>query len=302
MDSSQLCTICPRTCRVNRENKELGFCRMTERATVSRAALHMWEEPCISGKEGSGTVFFSGCNLQCVYCQNKKIASGEIGMEISTERLAEIFLNLQEKHANNINLVTPTHFIRPIKEALLLAKKRGLAIPIVYNTGGYELVKSLRELEGLIDIYLPDFKYYDDEIAKKYSKAEDYLFYASSALKEMVRQTKGFVFDENGMMKRGVIVRHLALPGCIEDSKNVIKYLYETYGDDIILSIMNQYTPLEYVKDIPELNRKLTEEEYEELVNFAIDLGVENGFIQEGETAEESFIPDFDYQGIILQT
>ncbi len=297
-DDSQ-CTLCPRMCQVKRENQELGFCRMPRKITVSRAALHMWEEPCISGEEGSGAVFFSGCNLQCVYCQNKQIASGEIGMEISIEKLAEIFLNLQEKHANNINLVTPTHFIRPIKRALLLAKERGLILPVVYNTSGYELVESLKELEGLIDIYLPDFKYYDNAIAKKYSNAEDYFFYASCAVKEMMRQIKELILDERGIMKKGVIVRHLVLPGCIEDSKRVIKYLYETYGNSIMFSIMNQYTPLEYVKDIPELNRKLTEEEYEEIVNFAIDLGVENGYIQEGETAEESFIPAFDYEGII---
>lgn len=297
-DDSQ-CTLCPRMCQVKRENQELGFCRMPEKITVSRAALHMWEEPCISGEEGSGAVFFSGCNLQCVYCQNKKIASGEVGIEISIEKLAEIFLNLQEKQANNINLVTPTHFIRPIKKALLLAKERGLILPVVYNTSGYELVESLKELDGLVDIYLPDFKYYDNAIAKKYSNVEDYFFYASCAVKEMVRQTKELVLDERGMMKKGVIVRHLVLPGCIEDSKRVIKYLYETYGNNIMFSIMNQYTPLEYVKDIPELNRKLTEEEYEELVNFAIDLGVENGYIQEGETAQESFIPAFDYEGII---
>lgn len=297
-DDSQ-CTLCPRMCQVKRENQELGFCRMPKKITVSRAALHMWEEPCISGEEGSGAVFFSGCNLQCVYCQNKQIASGEIGMEISIEKLAEIFLNLQEKHANNINLVTPTHFIRPIKKALLLAKERGLILPVVYNTSGYELVESLKELEGLIDIYLPDFKYYDNAIAKKYSNVEDYFFYASCAVKEMMRQIKELILDERGIMKKGVIVRHLVLPGCIEDSKRVIKYLYETYGNSIMFSIMNQYTPLEYVKDIPELNRKLTEEEYEEIVNFAIDLGVENGYIQEGETAEESFIPAFDYEGII---
>lgn len=292
------CTLCPRMCRADRAAGQLGYCRMPDEIYAARAALHMWEEPCISGKEGSGTVFFSGCTLQCVFCQNEQIADGRIGRKISAERLAEIFLELQEKGANNINLVTPTHYVRQIKCALDKSRKEGLRIPVVYNTGGYETVETIKELEGYVDIYLPDLKYISRELSLKYSKAPDYFEKASAALAEMVRQTKEALYDERGMMKRGVIVRHLLLPGCLEDSKAVIRYLYKTYHNRVTISIMNQYTPLPQIAGYPELNRKVTEEEYEELVDYAIELGVENGFVQEGETAEESFIPTFDFEGI----
>lgn len=278
-----------------------GVCGMTNELKVARAALHFWEEPCISGKEGSGAVFFCGCALHCVFCQNQEIANGTVGKNISTGRLSEIFLELQEKGANNINLVTPGQFVPQITVALERAKSRGLIIPIVYNTSSYESVETIKMLDGLIDIYLPDFKYMEKELATKYSHAPDYPETAKKAIAEMVRQTGAAVFyddDEEGLMKRGTIVRHLTLPGCMEDSKNVIRYLYETYGDRIYISIMNQYTPLAHVKEYPELNRKITAEEYDELVDFAINLGVENGFIQEGETAEESFIPDFNCEGV----
>lgn len=247
----------------------------------------------ISGAHGSGTVFFSGCPLGCVYCQNRKISNGENGVAVTTEELTHIYLKLQEMGANNINLVTPTHYALAVRESVLDAKKRGLQLPIVYNTGGYEKVETLKMLEGIVDIYLPDFKYFGSEISARYSDAPDYFEVAKKAMDEMKRQA-GEPVVENGLMKRGVIVRHLVLPGYTEDSKKVIRYLYETYGDSIYLSIMNQYTPLENVKDYPEINRRITEEEYDEVVDFAIGLGVENAFIQEGETAEESFIPDFE--------
>lgn len=292
------CRLCPRNCGADRPAGQRGRCGKTDRLTVARAALHMWEEPCISGAEGSGTVFFSGCALGCVYCQNHEIAEGQTGKEITTERLAEIFLELQEKKANNINLVTAGHYLPQVIRALELAKENGLRIPVVYNTGGYEKAEAIRMLDGLVDIYLPDMKYMSPEIAGRYSSAPDYFTVASEALAEMVRQTGPAAFDHRDMMTKGVIVRHLQLPGCMEDSKRVIRYLYETYGDTIYISIMNQYTPLPHVKRWPELNRRITEAEYDELVDYAIDLGVENGFIQEGETASESFIPPFDIEGV----
>lgn len=300
------CTLCPRRCRVNRLFGEKGRCRVTADVFLSRAALHFWEEPCISGDCGSGTVFFSGCNLGCVFCQNHDIAKATIGKKVSIERLSEIFLELQDKGAANINLVTPTHYIPSITCALSQAKKNGLTIPIVYNTGGYESVETLKQLDGLVDIYLPDFKYIDPALSRKYSFAPDYPEVAKAALAEMFRQVGTPVFFESSgndddtppLMKKGIIVRHLALPGCEADSRAVLDYLYQTYGDDIFISIMNQYTPLSHVASYPELNRQITEEEYDRLTDYAVDLGIENGFIQEGETAEESFIPTFDYEGV----
>lgn len=294
------CTQCPRNCQKERQEKKpetYGYCRVSAKPTVARAALHFWEEPCISGEEGSGTVFFSGCNLRCVYCQNKEIAAGCRGKEISIERLAELFLELQAQGANNINLVTPSHYYLQIKQALLLVKQK-LNIPIIANTSSYDSVELLKELDGLIDIYLADYKYRDSTLAAKYSFAPDYPQVAEKALKEMYRQVGTPVFDEKGRMKRGMIVRHLLLPGCSKDSKAVIRYLYETFQDTVYLSIMNQYTPLGSIENYPELNRKITAEEYEKIVDFAIALGVENGFIQEGETADESFIPAFDGEGV----
>ena len=292
------CCLCPRECRADRRAGQAGRCGMTDQLVVARAALHMWEEPCITGRGGSGTVFFSGCALGCVYCQNHEIAAGHAGKQISVERLAEIFLELQAKGAENINLVTAGHFLPQVRKALGLAKAQGLTLPVVYNTGGYEKREAVCSLEGLVDVYLPDLKYMSPELASRYSYAPDYFEVASQALAQMVEQTGPPVFDERGMMTKGVIVRHLQLPGCLEDSRRVIRYLYETYGDDIYISIMNQYTPLPQTAPWPELCRRLTEEEYEELVDYAIGLGVENGFIQEGETAQESFIPPFDAEGV----
>jgi len=292
------CTLCPRNCSVDRTQGKAGYCKATDELIVARAALHMWEEPCISGENGSGTVFFSGCSVGCVYCQNYTIAKGLSGKRITIERLSDIFLELKNKNVNNINLVTPTHYAPQILEALTMAKGRGLNIPVVYNTSGYEKVETLRLLDGFVDIYLPDLKYMDENMAKRYSNAADYFKYASKAIEEMVRQAGNPEFDENGIMKKGVIVRHLILPGFVEDSKRIIEYLHRAYGNSIYISIMNQYTPLPHVKKYPEINRKLQDEEYEEVVNFAISLGVENGFIQEGETALESFIPPFNNEGV----
>ncbi len=292
------CILCPRECHVNRAAGKIGYCKETDELVVARAALHMWEEPCISGEEGSGTVFFSGCAMGCIYCQNHNIASGKAGKTISIERLAEIFIELQDKKANNINLVTPSHYIPQIVDAIKLARRKGLHIPIVFNCSGFEKVETLKLLEGYIDVYLPDLKYMDNEPAIKYSNCKDYFLYASRAIEEMVAQVGLPSFDDRGIMKKGVIVRHLTLPGYLEDSKKIIKYLNETYGDSIYISIMNQYTPLDTVKRYPELNRRITEEEYDILVDYAIELEIENGFIQEGETATESFIPEFNEEGV----
>lgn len=292
------CTLCPRMCRADRMAGKKGYCRMPAQLMAARAALHMWEEPCISGAEGSGTVFFSGCNMGCVFCQNGAIVAGQTARMISIERLTEIFLELQEKGANNINLVTPTHYVPQIREALLVAKDNGLRLPVLYNTSGYERVETLKLLEGLIDIYLPDMKYVSPALSEKYSHARDYFRCAKEAIKEMVRQIPEPELDTRGIMKRGVIVRHLVLPECMEDSKRAIRYLHQNFGERIYISILNQYTPVREFPDMPELSRTLSAEEYEEVVNYAVSIGVEQGFVQEGETAKESFIPMFDYEGL----
>lgn len=293
------CTLCPRKCHVNRLAGQVGFCGQTAELTAARAALHYWEEPCISGGTGSGAVFFSGCNLQCVFCQNHDIALGKSGRKISVERLTEIFLELQAKGAANINLVTPSHFIPQICLALERAKQSGLYIPIVYNSSGYENVVSLQLLEGLTDIYLPDLKYFSPETAAKYSHARDYFEKASAAIAEMFRQVGTPVFDgESGLLKKGVIVRHLLLPGQSADSKKVLRYLHDTYHNDIYVSIMNQYTPLPHIAAFPELNREITSAEYQKILNFADKIGIEQGYMQEGGSAAESFIPPFDGEGL----
>lgn len=294
------CEQCPRNCGVERKNNQketYGFCKVPNQPVVARAALHYWEEPCISGEEGSGTVFFSGCNLQCVYCQNQSIAKGERGKAITIERLSDIFLELQEKGANNINLVTPSHYYPQIKQALLRVKNQ-LHIPVISNTSSYESVEALQEMDGLIDIYLADYKYDSELLAQKYSHAANYPEVARKALIEMFRQVGEPVFSKEGKMKRGMIIRHLLLPGYVSESKDAIRYLYQTFKDSVYLSIMNQYTPMQNLDQFPELNRKVTEAEYEEVVDYAVELGVENGFIQEGDTADESFIPDFDDEGV----
>ena len=271
---------------------------------LARAALHFYEEPSISGKEGSGAVFFSGCNLKCVFCQNEKISRGLIGKEVSVEKLADIFLSLESQGANNINLVTPSHFIPQIKEALILAKEKGLSVPIVYNSSAYELPETLKMLEGLVDVYLPDFKYFDEDMALNYSKAANSPEVAKAAIAEMYRQVGEPLFDSRGIMKRGVIVRHLLLPGGVKNAKNVVSYLHETFGDSIYISLMNQYTPLDTAslkeagEQYPALLRKVTKREYERLLDYVLSLDIKNAYFQEGDTASESFIPEFDYTGI----
>ncbi len=292
------CHLCPRNCGVDRLAGQKGFCGVDAGIMVARAALHMWEEPCISGKEGSGAVFFSGCSLGCAFCQNRTISKGQSGKVITVEHLAELFLDLQAQKANNINLVTAGHFLPQVREALILAKEQGLTIPVVYNSSGYEKAEMLRYLEGLVDIYLPDLKYLEADLAGKYSHAKDYPEVAMKALEEMVRQVRTPEFDERGMMKKGVIVRHLLLPGHVRNSKKVLEYLYGTYGDQIYISLMNQYTPMPAMKDDPQLSRKVTDREYDRLLDHAISFGVTNCFIQEGETAKESFIPEFNGEGI----
>lgn len=288
------CMLCPRKCGVNRNNQELGFCKASNKLKIARYSLHYWEEPCISGDVGSGTIFFSNCNLKCIFCQNYDISTKDFGKEISIDRFSEICLSLQNMGALNINLVTPTHFIPLIKEGLVKAKSNGLIIPVVYNSSGYENVDSLRLLDGLIDIYLPDLKYYDDDLAIKFSNAKDYFNTATLAIDEMYRQVGSPVFD-NGIMKKGVIVRHLLLPTHSGDSKIIVKYLYDTYKDNIFISLMNQYTPIRNIKEYSELNTTVSNDEYDDLINYACDLGICNAFIQEGETQKESFIPDFTH-------
>ncbi len=295
---SEKCELCPRGCGVDRAHGERGRCGMPMEPVAARAALHYWEEPCISGAEGSGAVFFSGCPLGCVYCQNHEIAIGEVGKCVSEERLSEIFLELQEKGANNINLVTAGHFLYSVVPALVKARGSGLTIPVVYNTSGYERPEALRLLEGLVDIWLPDMKYRSSRLAERYSHAPDYPKWAALALEEMVRQAGSPVFDGRGMMRRGVIVRHLALPGCLADTKDVLEYLWDHYGDRIYVSLMSQYTPLPHAAAYPELARRLSKEEYEEAVEYALFLGMTKVYIQEGECAEESFIPAFRCEGI----
>ena len=286
------CNLCPRNCLVNR-TKENGVCGCSDKMVIARASLHMWEEPCISGETGSGTIFFSGCNLKCIFCQNYQISNEIIGSTVTIEEFSNICLNLEKQGANNINLVTPTPYVPLIIEGIKLAKQKGLKIPIVYNTSSYENVDTIKMLDGIIDIYLPDLKYFNDDYAIKYSHAKDYFKYASSTIKEMYKQVGKPIFNKDGIMTKGIIVRHMMLPGLLDDSKEIIKYLYETYGNNIYISIMNQYTPIKKFDRFTELNNKVSDNDYNELVNYACDLGIEKAFIQEGETQSESFIPDF---------
>ena len=293
------CCLCPRECHVNRLEGQRGFCGQTAVLKAARASLHPWEEPCLTGPAGSGAVFFTGCSLQCCFCQNHAIAAEGRGAELTVQRLALIFLSLEAQGAANLNLVTPTHYIPQIRSALLLAKKEGLSLPVVYNSSGYEKKESLALLEGLVDIYLPDLKYYSPELSLRYSRAQDYFEKAAPALAEMFRQTGPFVIDPaSGLMKRGMLVRHLVLPGQVKDSKRVLHYLHDTYGEQIYVSILNQYTPMPCAADFPELGRRVTPQEYGRVVDFCLRLGMENAYIQEGESAAPDFIPDFDLRGL----
>ncbi len=295
--SNQPCNLCPRNCLVNRKEGQRGYCLCDDKIYIARAALHRWEEPCISGESGSGAVFFSGCNLRCVYCQNFEIAAKRKGRLVTVQELARIFIGLQKKGAANINLVTPEPYILEIVQAIRLARKEGLQIPIVYNGSGYAKKELIENLQGLIDIFLTDFKYMDSALSERYSFAKDYPEVAKEALQAMVKVTGLPVFDENGMMQKGVIVRHLLLPGHKKNAKAVIDYVYKTYGDGVFISLMNQYTPFERLQKeavYQGLCRKVTKREYETVVDYMLLLGVTNAFVQEGDTAKESFIPDFD--------
>ncbi len=292
--SLEQCMLCPRRCRVNRLVGQVGYCGADARIKIGRYALHHWEEPPISGTRGSATVFFSGCNLGCVYCQNYKISTQNSGVYVSEEELCDIFLDLQKQGAHNINLVTPTHYIIGISNALTEAKKKGLTIPVVYNCGGYESSEALKMLDKKIDIYMPDMKYFNDKYARYYSKADQYFKYCSAAVAQMYEQVGKNEFDGDGIMKKGLIVRHLMLPGLLFDSKKILDYLYRTYKDDIYVSIMSQYTPMPQIRGkYPEIDRPLSKKYYDTLVNYAVKLGMTNVFIQEGGAAGESFIPDF---------
>ena len=288
------CSLCPRGCKVNRLNGEVGFCGAGAKVKIARAALHFWEEPCISGEEGSGTVFFSCCNMKCIYCQNYRISALNQGAEVSAEELSAKFLDLQKQGASNINLVTPTHFIPQLTDALSHAKKSGLRIPIVYNCGGYESVEALKMLAGYVNIYMPDMKYYNDKYAVEFSSAPNYFTTAQKAINEMFSQVGKPCFDERGIMQKGVIVRHMMLPGLMFDTKRIIDYLYETYGDDIYISLMSQYTPMPNVSGNKKLNRKISTEYYNAMVEYCIEKGIKNAFIQDGSSATESFIPEFN--------
>ena len=309
MDLSD-CTLCPRSCRVNRLAGRIGYCNVTADLFAARAALYYHEEPVISGSRGSGAVFFAGCNMGCVFCQNYAIAKAMTGTQLSSGRLTEIFLSLQEQGAHNVNLITAEHFLPQVIRSLRDAKDQGLTLPVVYNTGTYERVEAIQALEGLVDVWLPDFKYISPRLSLAYSHTPDYFQYASKALQEMVRQCPEPLFSDGShtldapddaddpLMVRGVLVRHLVLPGSTQDSMDILKYLHDTYGDQIFISIMNQYTPMPQVKDDPDLGRKLSSEEYEKVVDYAISLGITNGFIQEEGTASRRYIPAFDGTGI----
>ncbi len=298
MNKYENCLLCPRKCGINRRTGQTGVCGVSSEIKVARAALHYWEEPCISGKRGSGAVFFSGCSLHCVFCQNREISDGKEGKVISKERLSDIFIELADKGANNINLVTPGQYIPDIVWAVNDAKSRGMKLPIIYNTSGYENVTELKLLEGIVDVYLPDFKYMDSTLSARYSRAKDYPSGAKQALSEMVRQQPDVVIDDaTGLIQKGVIVRQLLLPGHVNDAKAVLKYLYDTYHDHVYISMMSQFTPIA-LKDYPEINRTVTKREYERLVNYALEIGITNAFIQEGDVAKDSFIPAFDCEGV----
>ena len=298
MNKYENCLLCPRKCGINRRTGQTGVCGVSSEIKVARAALHYWEEPCISGKRGSGAVFFSGCSLHCVFCQNREISDGKEGKVISKERLSDIFIELADKGANNINLVTPGQYIPDIVWAVNDAKSRGMKLPIIYNTSGYENVTELKLLEGIVDVYLPDFKYMDSTLSARYSRAKDYPSVAKQALSEMVRQQPDVVIDDStGLIQKGVIVRQLLLPGHVNDAKAVLKYLYDTYHDHVYISMMSQFTPIA-LEDYPEINRTVTKREYERLVNYALEIGITNAFIQEGDVAKDSFIPAFDCEGV----
>lgn len=293
LEKLESCEACPFKCKVNRLAGQIGRCKCNDKIKIDLYSLHYFEEPCISGKEGSGTVFFSNCNLNCIYCQNYKISQEGKGNEISVEELANIFLKQQESGANNINLVTPTMYVYQIIEAIKIAKSKGLTLPIIYNTNGYENVETIRELKGYVDIYLPDLKYYSDELAIKYSKAPNYFHIATNSILEMINQVGIPKFDSNGIMEKGVIIRHLVLPGHIQNSKHILKWLKENVDKKAYVSVMAQYFPTYKAKNDKYLNRKLNNKEYRDIENYLYTLDIENGYIQELGKHEEEYVPKF---------
>ena len=293
MEELKQCKICPHNCNVNRLNGKIGRCKCADKIKIALASVHNYEELCISGINGSGTIFFSNCNMNCIYCQNYEISQLGKGKEISIKELADIFINQQEKGVNNINLVTPTMYAFQIIEAIKLAKKNGLIIPIIYNTNGYEKIETLKALQGYIDVYLPDLKYYSNKLSIKYSKVNNYFSVATEAIKEMYRQVGTPKFNEDGIMQRGIIIRHLVLPNHIQNSKNILKWIKENMPQDVYVSIMAQYFPTYKAKEDELLNRKLTKKEYKEIENFLYTLDLKNGYIQELGEHEEEYVPDF---------
>lgn len=294
MQELEKCNICPHNCEINRLNGEVGRCKATDKVKVALASIHKFEEPCISGEKGSGTVFFSNCNLRCIFCQNYKISQLGLGEEISIEELADIFIDEQNKNVENINLVTPTMYVYQIIEAIKIARSKGLYIPIVYNSNGYENVETIKKLKGYIDIYLPDLKYSNDKISYKYSGIKHYFESATAAIKEMYNQVGNPVLDENGIMKKGLIIRHLVLPNNLQNSKDILKWINDNIEKKVFVSIMAQYFPTHKSNQFPEINRKLTKEEYEEIEDYLYSLDLDNGYIQELEEHEEEYVPDFE--------
>lgn len=292
------CNLCERKCGVNRIEGQLGACAATSRIKVAKAYLHLWEEPPVSVGNGSGTVFFSHCNLKCVFCQNHEISQDFKGKFISIERLSEVFLELQDKGASNINLVTPTHYVPQIREAIEISKGNGLTLPIVYNTNGYDSLETIKSLDGLIDVYLPDFKYFNDKYAIRYSKAPNYENNIITILKEMIRQVGNPIFDSDDRILKGVIIRHLMLPGLLFDSKKIIDKIYNTFEDKVYISIMNQYTPMNDLDNFPEINKFLNPKHYDSLIEYASLIGVSKGFVQDSGTNKTSYIPNFNFEGI----
>lgn len=290
----ECCTICPHNCKINR-TKNPGRCKSTDKIKIALYSIHNFEEPCISGEKGSGTIFFSNCNMNCVFCQNYEISQLGRGKEITIEELANVMIKQQERNVQNINLVTPTSYALHIVEAIKIARRKGLEIPIVYNTNGYESVETLKLLEGYVDIYLPDLKYYYDDLAKKYSKVDNYFEIATKAIQEMYRQVGTPVLDENGVMKKGLMIRHLILPNEVQNSKKVLKWIKENIDSNVYVSIMAQYFPTYKAKEIPEIARKITKEEYEKVENYLYELDLENGYIQELGEHEEEYVPTWEY-------
>lgn len=290
-----MCVSCPRQCKVDRKFGN-GFCGVGDKPKVAKAYLHKWEEPCISGTNGSGTVFFSGCNLKCVFCQNYDISQKYIGKEISIEKLSNIYLKLQQMGAHNINLVNPTHYAMQIKKSLEISSS--LKIPVIYNTNAYETINVLKKIDGMVDVYLPDFKYIEESTALRYSGVQNYFEAAAEAIKEMYRQVGGPVFDENGLITRGLIIRHLILPGLSRESMKILDYIKDNFPEDIYISLMSQYTPCFNAENYPEINRRITRSEYDRVLNHFFKLGFENGYVQERESASCEYIPEFDFEGL----